>query len=212
MRLPLWAAPLAWMAVIFALSTDIGSTERTTRLLLPLLRWLVPGAAPDQLATLHGLLRKVGHVAEYAVLALLWCRAIRSSRTLGPRASAWTALAAALAWALLDEWHQSTLPSRTGSVSDVALDGAGAAAALLVLQVGWRAAVDGVATILLWTAALGGPVVLAVDWWAGVASGLLWLTTPTAALALLARRARRPPRVRPSDAGRACHASRPRTD
>jgi hypothetical protein len=45
---------------------------------------------------------------------------------------------------------------------------------------------------LLWTAAVGGAALLAVNLFAGVASGLLWLTVPAAALVLaLARRRRR---------------------
>src|SRR3989304_759991 len=65
------------------------SAEERSRVLLPLLRWLLPGAPPEQLAALHGLLRKAGHVAEYATLALLWFRAFRRGRGLAPRASAW---------------------------------------------------------------------------------------------------------------------------
>ncbi|OGL01409.1 MAG: hypothetical protein A3D33_15560 [Candidatus Rokubacteria bacterium RIFCSPHIGHO2_02_FULL_73_26] len=188
MRAIHWLPPLVWMAVVLGLSSDAASAEQTSRVLLPLLRWLLPGAPPEQLAALHGLLRKAGHVAEYATLALLWFRAFRRGRGLAPRASAWLALGASLAWAFVDEWHQSALLARTGSALDVVLDAAGAVAALGVVRLGWRAALDGAATLCLWVAALGGGAVLAVNAWAGVASGVLWLTAPAAALALLARR------------------------
>ena len=183
MRPAYWLPPVAWMAVVLGLSSEAASAEQTSRFLLPFLRWLLPGAAPEQIAALHGLTRIAGHVVEYAILALLWFRAFRRGRGLGPRASAWLALA--------DEWHQSGLRARTGSALDVALDAAGAVGALGVARLGWRAALDGAATLGLWLAALGGGAVLAVNAWAGVASGVLWLTAPAAALALLVRRLRR---------------------
>src|SRR3989338_8323759 len=106
--------PRAPGAGVLGLSAGAASAEQTSRVLLTLLRWLLPGAPPEQLAALHGLLRKAGHVAEYATLALLWFRAFRRGRGLAPRASAWLALGASLAWAFVDEWHQSALLARTG--------------------------------------------------------------------------------------------------
>ena len=188
MPLAHWLPPIAWMALVLGLSTDAASAEQTSRFLLPLLHWLLPGAAPEQIAAMHGLVRKAGHVTEYAILALLWFRAFRRGRGLGPRASAWLALGVGLAWAFLDEWHQSALLARTGSALDVLLDATGAVAALGVVRLGWRAALDGAATLCLWAAALGGGTFLAINAWIGVASGVLWLAVPAAVLALLARR------------------------
>ncbi|MFC5985334.1 VanZ family protein [Marinicrinis lubricantis] len=36
-----------------------------------------------------------------------------------------------LAWALLDEWHQSFVPERTASFADVCLDSSGAALGII---------------------------------------------------------------------------------
>lgn len=204
MRPAHWLPPVFWMGVILALSSDTGSAEQTTRLLLPLLQWLLPWATPAQLDPVHLLARKTGHLVEYAVLAALWFRAFARGRGLAPRASSWLALAISLAWAFLDEWHQSTLFSRTGSAWDVAIDGVGAVAALAAARLGWRAAVDLATAILLWIAAIGGAAVLAVNAFTGVASGILWLTAPAAAAGLLARRlrARRRPRGPKPDADR----------
>src|SRR3990167_76970 len=66
MRALHWLPPLAWMAVVLGLSAEAASAEQTSRVLLPLLRWLLPGAPPEPLAPLHGLLRKAGHAAAYA--------------------------------------------------------------------------------------------------------------------------------------------------
>ena len=58
--------------------------------------------------------------------------------------------------------------------------------------------IDRVTGALLWTAALGGFAFLALNFVVGVGSGVLWVTVPVAALALVMarRRARaaRPPR------------------
>ena len=79
--------PLAMMAVIFALS-----------------------AQPDLnsgLGTLDTILRKLAHMAEYALLWFLWLRAFGYRRP---------ALAAAIAvgYAITDELHQTTVEGRSG--------------------------------------------------------------------------------------------------
>jgi VanZ family protein len=188
MRLAHWLPPVVWMAVIMGLSSDTGSAEHTGRWLLPSLRWLLPWATPGQLEAVHGLARKGAHLTEYAILAALCFRAFVRGRGLAPRVAAWATLALSVGWAFLDEWHQSTLPTRIGSAMDVVIDGAGALAALVVARRGWRAAADVAAAGLLWMGAVGGAAVLAINAVAGVPSGALWLTAPAAALGLLARR------------------------
>jgi hypothetical protein len=166
------------------LSRDAWGAGATGSLLLPWLRALLPWAAPEQLAALHGLVRKAGHVFEYAVLALLWRRA------LGP--AGWRApLALAVLTAALDEAHQATTLSRGGSVTDVLLDAAAAAGALAVGAGGPRASADGVARVLLWIAAAGGTALLAIDWAAAAPPGWLWLSVPAAWLTLWVWRWRR---------------------
>ena len=125
---------LLWMGVIFLLSTDLFSRSETAGFLLPLLASLFRRAGPETLALLHEGLRKVGHVTEYGVLAVLWYRA-RAYRT-----AAWVpeaarlALLVAVAYAVTDEFHQVLVASRTGSGVDVAIDAVGAAASLLLLR------------------------------------------------------------------------------
>src|SRR2546427_3352373 len=150
MRLAPWLPPVLWMAVTAWLSTDIASGEHTSQLLLPALRWLLPWATPGQLHTVHRLLRKGAHLTEYAILAALWYRAFTRERNLSARAASWTAFAISLAWAALDEWHQSFLPSRTSSAMDVALDGAGAALALVVDWRARRGVLDRATPLLFW--------------------------------------------------------------
>src|SRR3989442_8045644 len=156
MRPAHWLPPVLWMGVIMGLSTNAASAEHTGQLLLPVFRWLLPWATPGQLDTIHALLRKGAHLTEYAILASLWYRAFTRGRNLGHRAAGRLAFVISVTWAVLDEWHQSFLPSRTGSAVDVAIDGAGATLALVVAYRGWRAVLDGAAPILLWLAAAGG--------------------------------------------------------
>lgn len=200
MRPAHWLPPVAWMAVMFWISTDSGSREHTSRILLPLLRWLLPWATPEALDAAHLLLRKSAHVAEYAILAGLWFRALRRGLNLAPPAAAWSALLISAGWAALDEWHQAFVPSRTASVTDALLDSAAAAVAVWIAVRGWRAALDGATTALLWLAAVGGAAALAVNLWVGVPSGLLWMTPP-AAVALLFARTRLRRKARKTESG-----------
>lgn len=159
------------------------SAEETGGLLGALFGWLLPTATPAQLAAIHSLARKGGHLTEYAILALLWRRALL--RTGRPAAiAAWAALVVSMAWAVLDESHQSTVPTRTGSGVDVVIDTVGAAIALTVAQRDWRTIVDRATTLTLWTVVIGGVAALTINALAGVDSLALWITTPAAALML----------------------------
>ena len=188
-RVPLthWLPPALWMVAILTLSSDLGSAEHSEHWLVPLFRFLAPWATPSQLGALHGLARKAGHLTEYAVLAALWYRAFARGRRLPPRTAAAIAFSISLAFAMLDEARQSLVPTRTGSLMDVAIDGIGALLATLVAAAGWREAIDRATTVLLWTALVGGLAFLILNTLTGVPSGLLWLTAPLAALLLLAR-------------------------
>lgn len=127
-----WLPPLVWMALIWGFSTDLGSAEHTAGLFTWLVSRLFPSATPAQLAFAHGLLRKLGHVTEYAILAVLWFRALHVSRRLNSAHSAWIALAISVAWSILDELHQAFVPSRTAHALDILLDTTGAALATLL--------------------------------------------------------------------------------
>jgi VanZ family protein len=177
------------MGVILWLASDSGSATQTGQILVPILRFLFPGASALQIEALHGAARKAAHATEYAILAGLWLRAFTAGAGLGPRPAAWAAWAVAVVWAAIDETYQSTLASRTGSPTDVALDAAGALAIALLGSHGWRPAADAMAGVLLWGAAAGGVVLIGVNLLTGVSSGILWATVPAAVLVIvLARR------------------------
>jgi VanZ family protein len=73
--------------------------------------------------------RKLIHFAQYALLALLWWRALRTK--LEDRRAALAAFVATALYAATDEYHQSFVEGRNGSPIDWAIDSAGAAVASL---------------------------------------------------------------------------------
>ncbi len=137
-----WLPPVIWMALIFYGSTDVLSGEHTSRFVEPFLRWLSFGMmTPEQVELGHHLVRKAGHVTEYAVLSALFWFALRQPRldpdTEPGNRSPWPTISLAVllstGYAALDEYHQSFTPSRTASWSDVAIDAGGAVFGLVLL-------------------------------------------------------------------------------
>jgi len=132
-----WLPAVVWLVIIAVESTDMLSSAHTSRFLYPVVHWLF-GISELQFEPYHAVLRKLGHVFGYGMLSLLLYRAWRSTIAVAghPRWSAkWSRLAIFMTAfvACLDEWHQSYLPSRTGTVHDVFLDTAAALAAQLGL-------------------------------------------------------------------------------
>lgn len=103
-------APLALMAAIFVLSSlsDSGAEREA---------WEVVA-------------RKLAHFGEYLLLTLLWAWALRpvSARAIP------IAACLALLYAGSDEFHQTFVEGRTGSLRDVAIDAVGVAVAVALLR------------------------------------------------------------------------------
>ncbi len=103
--LSLWLPVVLWVAVIFALSS-------------------VP-SLNSGLGVWDLILRKLSHAGEFALLAALLLRAIRSF---------WPALVAAGAYAVTDELHQHFVRGRVGAARDVVIDVAGAVVGLVAYR------------------------------------------------------------------------------
>lgn len=104
------AAPLALMALIFALSSlTVSGGEHSA--------WEL-------------VLRKLAHFSEYLGLTLLWAWALRpfSDRAVP------IAAAISLLYAVSDEFHQTFVPTRTGTPRDILIDAIGVAVALALLR------------------------------------------------------------------------------
>src|SRR5512135_3525923 len=103
-----WMPVLAWALVIFSLSSSYFSAENTSRFIDPILRFLMPGAAPGTIALAHGFVRKGAHFTNYAILFWLLVS--------GPmRDRPYLAFGLCMLYALLDEGHQIFVPNRTPS-------------------------------------------------------------------------------------------------
>lgn len=122
-----WLPVLLWASVIFLFSTEHFAAPQSSRILGPLLHWLLPGITPEQVSFVQFVVRKLGHWFEYFVLAVLLYRALyaESSGRRSMRPAVLT-IFLALVWAITDEFHQSLVPSRTASIVDVMIDGFGA--------------------------------------------------------------------------------------
>jgi len=107
-RLP----PLIWMGLIFFFSAQPH----------------LPRAPAPWLDTL---LKKLGHALGYGVLAWLYLRALRGHLH-PPNSCRAVSLGLALLYGLSDEYHQTFVPGRNGTLLDVAVDGMGAGGAMLL--------------------------------------------------------------------------------
>jgi VanZ family protein len=129
-----WLPLLIWLGVIYVGSTNIMSAEHTSRYIVPFLLWLKPGMSPKAIWTILVVTRKCAHVIEYAVLALLLWRALRSVPILQTKSLLvfGAVLLGCALFAASDEFHQTFVKSRTPSVRDVLLDVTGALLGLLI--------------------------------------------------------------------------------
>ena len=125
---------IIWMTLIFVGSTDVLSAEHTSRFLAPFLRWLDPQISWVALNSIQIFIRKLGHLTEYAILAILLWRAFQSAAFW--KLSTWISLTILLIccaiFAASDEFHQSFVPSRTSSFNDVMIDVCGAMIGLAI--------------------------------------------------------------------------------
>jgi len=111
-----WAPAIIWMALIFVLSAQ-------------------PGLAITEDASVDLPVRRAAHIAAYAILTILFARALRAAAS--PTHIAAAALLAVL-YGVTDELHQSTVPDRTGRPEDVLIDALGALVGIVVLRFGPR--------------------------------------------------------------------------
>lgn len=128
-----YAPLMLWVTIIFAASSNTGSMSNTSRIIRPLLLWLVPDISEASLLIVHSFIRKLAHFVFYFILGLFAARA--SAFTLRDDwQKFWFpwAFLLILIIAALDETNQGLLISRTGSVYDVLLDVAGGLTAITI--------------------------------------------------------------------------------
>ena len=118
------------------------SFQHTSRVIEPLLHWLLPSLAPETVHTAVVLVRKAAHVSEYAVLTVLVWRLVTEYRpaTGGTYVwpNIWLTLIVVVLYAASDEFHQLFVRSREASVRDVLIDSSGAILALILIRLAAR--------------------------------------------------------------------------
>jgi VanZ family protein len=132
-----WLPLIAWMGFISFASSAEFSAANTSRIIGPLVLWLFPNTSPASLELVHLCVRKLAHLSEYALMGILAARAFRTSpRALFQRRWFLISICLIVVYALLDEYHQSFVPSRTASIFDSLVDSVGGLVALFVIR--WR--------------------------------------------------------------------------
>jgi VanZ family protein len=130
-----WWPAVVWIGLITIESSNFFSSRNTGSLLYMVLTRLFGEINFYKFLVFHHFLRKTGHVVGYGMLGLLLLRGWRATLDQGHAQLGRTAL---LSWlgtafvASMDEWHQSFIPSRTGTWRDAVLDSAAGLVFLLV--------------------------------------------------------------------------------
>jgi VanZ family protein len=131
-----WLPVAVWMTLIFSASGDPKSSQTTSRIIAPAVRFFVPDISERHVEQIVFFVRKTAHVTEYAILAWLLARALLKPGTPQGR---WRRKLVLIAWAVVvlysasDEIHQAFVPNRSPRAADVALDSFGAALGLAAL-------------------------------------------------------------------------------
>lgn len=128
-----WAITLGWAVLIFFLSTQTYAPDFTGPLLASTFHVLHIHVSRGTFRLLHAMLRKLAHLTEYGIFALL-LYGLPSKKSSGhwqPRRAVYCILGAAL-YSLTDEFHQLFVPGRHASLLDCGIDTLGAAMAMLI--------------------------------------------------------------------------------
>ena len=132
-----WLPALIWMAIIYSASSDSKSAEHSSRILAPFLHWIAPFLSESSVEKVVFLIRKCAHLTEYAVLALLFWRALRKPLPKDPRPWRWREAVLPILfvafYAASDEIHQLFVPNREGKIADVIIDTTGAVLGIFLL-------------------------------------------------------------------------------
>jgi len=142
-----WTPAALAVAIICVESTDLFSSNNTSSFLRPIVEhWFGP-INENAWQLYHHYLRKTGHFVGYGLVAFTFLRAWLHTLNLRTQISlpAWrlkSTLLAIVSTAIVascDEYHQTFIPSRTGTPYDVLLDTCGATVlCLLVWLICWR--------------------------------------------------------------------------
>ncbi len=137
-----WAPVVVWAACISWFSTGAFSAQSTNSYIDPVLRYLFGELSPTAFRFAHTIIRKSAHFTEYAVLAVLLCRALTAPGTRPTARVLVRVIVYCAVYACFDELHQAFVPKRTASPYDSMLDSVGATAGALLFTLRRRLARD----------------------------------------------------------------------
>lgn len=133
--LVVWAPVVLMLLVIARESTAAFGSMNTSSVLRPIYEAIVGIQTDQDWELAHHYIRKTGHFLGYGLLGVAWLRAYlltwmwsfrQQAAHVWRRWSLQMAICCTAVVASLDEVHQSYIPDRTGMVTDVLLDTAGA--------------------------------------------------------------------------------------
>jgi VanZ family protein len=131
-----WIPAALWMFLIYSASTDTGSVGHTRPIVARILEQLFPvwyDSTPlENIKAIDWMIRKCAHVTEYAVLTSLVAYALSGETR--HRLKTCLIWSIPIAYAVTDEWHQSTVPSRWATPWDVGIDSIGTFLAMILLR------------------------------------------------------------------------------
>ena len=127
-----WMSLILWLMVIFIFSTDAFAFSEMSWVIISVFQVLFPWLSTQQLEFWHAVLRKLGHITEYFILAALTHRVLKQYKPDLIQAKLRT-LSFAVFVGTFDELHQGFTFFRTASPADIGYDCLGAVTALLLL-------------------------------------------------------------------------------
>jgi VanZ family protein len=136
-----WTPVAIAIAVICIESTETFSAQNTSSWLRPIVEYCFGHINDATWYTFHHFVRKSGHFVGYGLVAFTFLRAWLHTLTRRGQSTliAWrieSSILAILSTAIVascDEYHQSFIPSRTGTPYDVLLDAVGACTLCLLV-------------------------------------------------------------------------------
>lgn len=118
-----WVLAISMCVIIYNFTASPESTGENTLSIIE----KVTGLNSDGARVLNFIIRKLAHISVFGLLGIFLYNALKKNKL----AIAWflTTL-----YAASDEFHQSLVPNRTASVTDVLLDSGGALLAILIIK------------------------------------------------------------------------------
>jgi VanZ family protein len=128
-----WIPAILVAILISVFSTRYFTDQQTGRVIIPVLHWIFPWATALVLHLMHIGVRKMAHVTEFGAFSITVFRGVRAGRNGWRLGWALATLVIAVAYAGLDEWHQSFVPLRHATPRDVGIDAIGALLAQFIV-------------------------------------------------------------------------------